>query len=181
MSKHQPFDIQLAQIFSSSELVIFYSVFIYSLYNLNVYSSLLFIIIVLKTVIIAPIKNLFKSHSIGKRPKGALNCNMFNCGGYAHSGGMPSGHMVLLGILSSIVYNIYKINNNINSIYIYLIIVVTTGLSRYYLNCHTIPQVILGYVLGIILGITYYFIDQEISKYIKRYKDDKEEFYNSIS
>ena len=120
MGKYQAIGKQVADIFSSSEIVIFYLVLIYSLYNSNIYTYILLILIVLKTIILKPIKKFFNNTTFGKRPSSSFNCNMFNCGGKPDKGGMPSGHMALLGIMGNIVYNIYMNTNNKNYVFIYI-------------------------------------------------------------
>jgi len=137
--------------------------------------------IVMKTIILSPIKIRLNNYKIGKRPMGGFNCNMFNCGGKPHGGGMPSGHMVLLGLLSTIVYNIYRINNKTSILYIYTFLIITTAVSRYYLSCHTTLQIIVGYLLGLLIGIIYYYIDILADKHVKRYHENREDFYNHFS
>ena len=56
MAKYSPVDKQLSYIFSSSELVIFYMVLIYSIYYLNLFTTILFFMIIMKTVVLSPIK-----------------------------------------------------------------------------------------------------------------------------
>ena len=178
MGKKQSIGKQISDIFSSSELVIFYLVLIFSLYKRNIYLSLILIVIVLKTIILKPIKQIFNNLKLGKRPPGSFNCNMFNCGGIPHSGGMPSGHMALLGIMGNIVYNIYKNSNNKNYVFMYIFITITTGISRYSSKCHTLPQIVIGYLVGIIIGVIYYFIDELLDKEVDIYHRHRIEFYS---
>ena len=178
MSKHQTIGKQISDIFSSSELVIFYLVLIFSLYKSNIYLSTILIVIILKTIILKPIKQLFDNTKLGKRPPDGFNCNMFNCGGIPNGGGMPSGHMALLGIMGSIVYNIYKNSNNNNYVFMYIFITITTGISRYSSKCHSLPQIVVGYLVGIIIGVIYYFIDELVDKEVDIYHRHRVEFYN---
>jgi len=88
------------------------------------------------------------------RPSNAVNCSLYNRGGnYAGRVGMPSGHVALTTfVLCSILY-IYKSNANHSPI-VYVLVVLMIGLmcmSRYYRHCHNIPQIVMGFVLGILL------------------------------
>jgi len=131
-----------------------------------------------KSIIFGVMKKYFVKYKLGKRPKGAFNCNFFNCGGKSIGGGMPSGHMGFMGIIIGIVYNIYKTNNNANVLYIYILMVILTGISRYLLKCHTLPQVIAGYVVGSLIGYIYYVIDELLDKEFTLYHDHRKEFYD---
>ena len=103
----------------------------------------------------------------GVRPDGACCCSEFyDCDDLkknklSTSFGMPSGHSQCAWIFSS--YFIYQLlHNKKTSKYMKaiqsLILIVFAGLmsySRVYVEgCHTIQQVIVGAILGIIIGIT---------------------------
>lgn len=169
---------KLLYIFSSSELVIIYSMVILLIYYRNIYTVFILFILMNKSIIFGILKNKALKYDIGKRPKGAFNCNFFNCGGISNLGGMPSGHMGFIGIIIFIVYNIYKLNNNKNVFYIYALMVVLTGISRYLLKCHTLLQVIMGYIVGLILGIIFYLLDELLDKEFDIYHKHRIEFYN---
>ena len=182
MSKHPPIKDQLMYILSSSELLTLYLTLFYTLYNLNLYTLIIIIIIVLKTILLAPIKSYSKKFSIGKRPSKAFNCNMMNCGGKTTSPGFPSGHMTNLGLLIFILLNLRKRGNDSKSIYIiYFILIISTAIGRYFTYCHTPLQIFIGLIIGIILGFIIYLIDILIEKYINIYKKHKDEFYNDLS
>ena len=103
----------------------------------------------------------------GIRPDGASCCSEFyDCNDLkknklSTSFGMPSGHSQCAWIFSS--YFIYQLlqnkkKNNYIKLVQSLILIVFAGLmsySRVYVEgCHTIQQVIVGAILGIIIGIT---------------------------
>ena len=74
---------------------------------------------------------------------------------------MPSGHS-LLAMFTAIFWSLYIINHykNDNKRMMSLIVLnmscVAVCLSRVYLNCHTIQQVIIGGIIGVGLGKLYY-------------------------
>ena len=144
MGKHPPIKDQFLYIFSSSELIALYMSLFYSAYNLNIYSTVIIFFIVMKTVVLHPIKSVMNKTKFGKRPEKAFNCNMMNCGGKPPSGGFPSGHMVLLGMLSFIVYHLYKEKQNTNVLIIYSILIITTSFARIFTYCHTPLQTFSG-------------------------------------
>lgn len=98
----------------------------------------------------------------GSRPKGAKNCSLFveKNASFSKSYGMPSGHSQNAAFFST--YAIMGILNNplISNKYIFVTIFIFLAFSvmysRVYLKCHTIQQIIVGGVLGIILGLQYY-------------------------
>lgn len=184
MNKHPPLKNQLYYILSSSELLILYITLFYTVYKRNLYSLILVIIIIFKTVLLHPIKKYFSNYKIGLRPKGSYNCNMMNCGGEPlMTAGFPSGHMCILGILSFIVYNLYKKNKNKNIIYIYLILVLSTLMGRIFTKCHTLVQSLGGFIIGILMGIILYYLDNYV-KYnlpFDIYKKHEKEFYKDLN
>jgi membrane-associated phospholipid phosphatase len=181
--KYTPLGEQLFYIFSSSELIIFYITLFYTVYNINLYALIIFILIILKTVMLKPLKYYTQNKSLGKRPNKAFNCTMMNCGGKNTSGGFPSGHMVLIGLLIFIILN-YKdrTDSKNNTIYfIYIILILTTGIGRYFTRCHTIIQILSGLFIGFISGIIVYYADNLIENHIHKYKEHKNKFYNDIN
>lgn len=97
----------------------------------------------------------------GERPKGAINCGCFidekNPMKLCKSYGMPSGHSII-AILTATFWTMYILNNKKNNLLkvISLIILINfcilVCISRIYLNCHTIQQVIIGVIIGNIFG-----------------------------
>ncbi len=180
MAKYPPIKDQFLYLFSSSELIISYLVIFYALYNFNLYAGLLVLIILGKIVFLHTIKTRLKGSTIGDRPKKAFNCNMFSGGGKTHTGGFPSGHMVLLGLLSFIVYNLYEVNRNQNIILLYSIIVITTFVGRIYTNCHTVIQCIGGLLIGFGIGYLLYYGDNYLKVNYKTYNEHRTEFYQDL-
>lgn len=174
---------QILYILSSSQLLILYSLLFYVLYNLNIYSIILLFILLSKTVILHPLKKILRASKIGKRPKKAFNCNQYNCGGIPTSGGFPSGHMMTLGLLIGILLSYRDIGKSIstNIIIVYLIITISTAFGRYLTNCHTLFQIISGYLIGIIIGYTCYIIGGFIEKYSDIYRQHRHRFYSDLN
>lgn len=110
---------------------------------------------------------------LGKRPNGAKNCGYFiECNAKPSiTYGMPSGHSQSTLFFSTyVILNLLNndFNNRIKIIGITLFILISVGImySRVYLNCHTIQQVIIGGIIGIILGYLYYTNETKIKKSI---------------
>lgn len=113
---------------------------------------------------------LMPKNKITLRPPGAFNCNIYNRGGDCSKRvGMPSGHVLLTTFI--LLSFGYIQTNQILYFNTYLVLCLVwislMALSRVKRNCHTILQVLVGGILGIIL----YFIWAKIITYIK--KNDK--------
>jgi dolichyldiphosphatase len=117
----------------------------------------------------------------GVRPKGALNCGVIPSQKLSKSFGMPSGHSqnawFLFGFMLLYLINNYKKEKNDTTSQIWLgisisvlfIITISVSISRVYINCHTIQQVIIGGMIGLILGSLAYLLAKYIvEKEIKR-------------
>ena len=88
--------------------------------------------------------------------------------------GMPSGHAQNCGFALSFITLVF---NNPFITTIYLIISLISIMQRYMYNNHTILQLIIGFIIGLIAGyITYLFGSKHIMGNIKTKKDDY--FYN---
>ena len=171
---------QLLYIFSSSQLILIYFTLFYTLYKFNLYTLILLLVLLTKTLFLYPIKKLVQKSRLGKRPKGAFNCNQYNCGGVPESGGFPSGHMLGIGIFIMVILNNYQLNSRQNPMILYLIAVITTAIGRYYLNCHTVFQIVSGLLLGLIIGYILYLIDNYIETKIEIYRKHKVIFYQDL-
>jgi len=185
MSTDKSIKNQLLYIFSSSQLILLYFILFYTVYKFNLYSFIILLIIVFKTIFLIPIKILLQKTNIGKRPKGAFNCNQYNCGGVPESGGFPSGHMLILGVLimtvlREYVYEFINHRKHKNLIITYIIVIITTAFGRYFTNCHTLFQIISGFILGLIIGYILYLIDNLVEDKIEIYKKHKDIFYKDL-
>jgi len=134
----------------SSSIPILYiiSIMMYFKTN-NVYH--LFIVFGLWTT--AGISEFIKYYIIQKnsvRPDGAVNCNIWcNNGNQEGKPGMPSSHAAVTTFFVIIYWN-YTKNPYIRTlllIYYFLILQ-----SRFYKNCHTVPQLMMGTLLGLGIG-----------------------------
>lgn len=104
---------------------------------------------------------------IFKRPLGARDCNLFNCGGNAeHCSGFPSGHVASITLLMEMLL----LRNNKTDLYnniIYHIPIVLTAYSRYMKKCHNIIQIFAGYLLGYCVAKILHTYDDDIQRYVK--------------
>lgn len=143
--------------------------------NISIY--FLIYLIILGTIIVKNLKKIFKYIynyldltyipilGIGSRPENAKYCSCFisenNLEGIPNSFGMPSGHSII-AMTISIFTTFYILDNYPDNFRrkISLIVLNILGLliclSRIWLNCHTIQQVILGGSFGILSGFYSY-------------------------
>jgi len=90
------------------------------------------------------------------RPEGAADCNLLcNNGNQEGKPGMPSSHSATTAFFTSFYYQ--QTNNGFihSGLIGYNILMM---MSRYLMKCHTIPQIVVGTLLGIgiSLGVTYH-------------------------
>ena len=114
----------------------------------------------------------------GKRPKGAKYCGIFideyNIKGLSTSFGMPSGHSHF-ATMTGVFWIMYMLQNYPKNLYnniiisIIAVMSITIMISRYYLGCHTIQQILFGGLIGLFTGYYGYKLYIFISKYIKNY------------
>lgn len=84
--------------------------------------------------------------------------------------GMPSGHAQSLGFSIGFMYIFIKKSY---LLWIYIIISCITLIQRYINNKHTILQLLIGYVIGMIIGLIFYKIGNHSNKgYLFKKKDD---------
>jgi len=160
------------------------SFYILAMYNIN--HAINF---TLKELIVKPFYTVMNTDFIpiigrGSRPPGATNCGSFLSleQPISKSYGMPSGHSQLIWGLSTyliftllknqiVVSNNERLNNLYNTLLISFILLISilVSYSRVYKhNCHTIQQVIVGGLIGIIFGyITYYYKKSLINYFLK--------------
>jgi len=96
------------------------------------------------------IKHVFIK-DISPRPQGAMNCNiMCSNGNQEGKPGMPSSHSATI-IFFTTYYYCHTSNLYIRAILIgYALLVM---MSRYHKRCHTVPQIMVGALLGWSMGM----------------------------
>ena len=107
----------------------------------------------------------------GERPVGAMYCGTFitpdDINKKSSSFGMPSGHAQLAALVTTYwslyLYNDYykKSAHTIIPIVFLVFLGLLVILSRVYLNCHTVGQIIIGSMIGVILGYLSYLISEK--------------------
>ena len=108
---------------------------------------------------------------IFKRPKGAMNCSLFNSGGLVdHKPGFPSGHVTSISFLMNM---LLLRNKDISwkKIALYNMPIFIMGYARIMKGCHNLIQVIAGYILG-------YGIANIFHRYNKDIKNGLEQLYS---
>lgn len=158
-----------------------------SFYFLIIISALFPLNWMIKHLIVKPIYNLLKVQSlpllgIGKRPAGATSCTFILDDIPSTSYGMPSGHSQIIWtfgiyIICKIIDKWHKTTTNqdtttqmqglgyiwvISSILFILSIMVYVSYSRVYIEgCHTIQQVVVGGMLGVLIGFLIYYYEND--------------------
>lgn len=86
------------------------------------------------------------------RPKGARNCNLFcNDGNQQGRPGMPSSHSAEVAFFASF-YSQYTTNNYLRAgLFLYAVLVM---LSRYTKRCHSLSQITVGTLIGLVMSWT---------------------------
>jgi membrane-associated phospholipid phosphatase len=105
----------------------------------------------------------------GIRPPGAMNCgsfrdNLFNSTiipSISKSYGFPSGHAQTMGYFMTFIYSHFR--NNPLIFLPFLLYSIYISYTRVQLGCHTVQQVIAGYIFGI---LSYYLIDYIYDKIV---------------
>ncbi len=95
------------------------------------------------------------------RPMLATNCNMFcNNGAQGGKPGMPSTHMAVAAAFSTLYFPVGPISEAITSPIVpgLAILLVAMAAARYFKNCHTPMQILVGTVFGIVCGLIARFI-----------------------
>ena len=166
----------LLNLFSSSELAIMYFLIASGFLLQNTYSLFLFLAMVTKTFLLYYPKKWTQHTKLGKRPNGAFDCNMFSCGGKPDYGGLISGHMVNITMLATVaglslddVHTIHP--QNIIAI---AAIIGTTAAARYLTKCHTILQILIGLLVGVLFGYGLFLLQKPLKKF-KTFDDDQKE------
>lgn len=140
--------------------ILFFTCFISLLFN-NTFSFVLFILLIIDNLLNKIFKYICKYFIPinGKRPKNATNCGCFidlnNINKLATSYGMPSGHSQNIFFISTFLSLYFK--SIYKTIGLYLI-AIYGGYLRIKMNCHTLYQVIIGSLLGILIGYIFYKI-----------------------
>lgn len=97
---------------------------------------------------------LMPKNSITLRPPNANNCNIYNKGGDASNRvGMPSGHVLITTfILLSLGYIYTQQTVYFNSYTVFAgVFILLMAISRIKRNCHTVLQVLVGFILGLLI------------------------------
>ena len=150
---------------------------------------------IIKHLFFKQLYNLFNTTSlpilgIGPRPSNATGCHFILDDILSLDYGMPSGHSqiiwtiaiyILCKIISNFYYN-YNDNDNNDHLYITstflwlilscIIVIYVSGYisySRVYIEkCHTIQQVIIGGLIGIVFGFTIYYFENDAIKLMRK-------------
>lgn len=100
---------------------------------------------------------------LGRRPIGAVSCGIVNDGKPCISFGMPSGHAMISGF--TFMYFYLYINQHFTSAknkillkLLLFIVSISVCISRILFGCHTVQQVIIGALIGLVFGYKLYSI-----------------------
>ena len=162
----------------------------HSFYLLAILLSLFPINWIIKHLIFQPIYKVTKRVTLpilgrGARPPGANSCNVILDGKPSSSYGMPSGHsQITWSITTYILCNLIEnlINSNKSHLHITILeyiwrifsivaifsIGILVSYSRvYHDKCHTIQQVIVGAIFGIVTGVLVWYYEDDALNYFK--------------
>lgn len=139
------------QDFLSSSILIVYiiPIVLYSITHKS-YHKIAFMGALAATGISECIKHIFIKE-VSPRPQGAKNCNMMCTNGNQEGKpGMPSSHATTVAFFAAY-YVRHTQNFYIRAILITYALLVM--MSRYHKRCHTVPQIIVGAMLGGGMGV----------------------------
>ena len=141
--------------------------------NIGIYFGLFIILMdVINRGIKNGLKQLYGDHEElallgrGARPEGAKHCGSFvdvDSDGRPSSFGMPSGH-AQVAFITGIFWTLYLHNKygldtqNVFSMILLWSICLGIPYSRVYFRCHTVQQVIVGGLLGLLFGSIGYYM-----------------------
>ncbi len=114
------------------------------------------------SIISCILNNIFKNIFVRPRPD---VLKLIIQGGYSYPSGHAMGSMTLYGFLIYLIYK-SKLSKNIKIIFItlLLLLILLIGISRIYLGVHYASDIISGYIVSVILLITYTEIINKIEK-----------------
>jgi len=125
----------------------FYSILPTAFIVYTLYIDPLFGLYMIAINLVAELIKLFvahEDHPITLRPKEAANCDILLCNGsQGLKPGFPSGHMTFATLFG---LYFYGLTGNI----LYLHIIPMMAYARYALKCHNVPQIVCGFILGVI-------------------------------
>lgn len=128
----------------------FYPIILYFTFWKSIF-IIQFIVMLFAMFLIKLSRVILPKSGIYLRPANAMNCSIFNTGGsYINRIGMPSGHVLLTTyILLSTGYLLNFSLPSMIGIYIWILLM---AISRIKKNCHTILQVIIGFIIGALIA-----------------------------
>lgn len=140
---------------------------IYSIYTKNPFLLFLCMIIYIILIVIKYMLDFLytRNRQWIERPDPNAPCGLF--GSPSDNLGMPSIHAALslfisIFILQLLSYNKKTLSNQILKI-VFIAYPLFIGYSRMYLNCHSLSQIIMGYIIGFIIGYLFFWY---INKFI---------------
>jgi len=107
------------------------------------------------------LKFSFRGHSFADRPEGAKNCSLIAKNSFEKTSGMPSGHTTLSTMTA--VFWALKSNDPVMTLLL-LLFAFSVGASRIANSCHTPEQVTAGWILGTVLGYTFYRLENYLAQ-----------------
>lgn len=172
---------EILNIMSSAELFIILYCLILTIMQRNIFALYILVCLILKRYYSRILKKYMSKvlpENIILRPKGALNCNSFNCGGKPYRNGFPSGHMISMGLFFVVCWDIIQESSKakIN----FSILILGIALGRILSKCHTPIQVLAGFLFGILYGIVILTIWKELEKMSAIMKEHRKNFSDNI-
>lgn len=146
--------IQIKSIFDIFSLLVLF-VNLYVIFSLDIIAIIGFILAIFIHSIFKNLTTNLEPSYIFKRPDGAMNCGLFNTGGLVDKqSGFPSGHMSSISFV--MLYLLLKTKNlTFSNFMLYNFPILLVAIGRYMKGCHTLIQILAGYLLG---GLLAYYL-----------------------
>lgn len=140
----------------ASEFFVIQYLILFSIITCDPYSLVLLISCYMKIIVNKIMKyyaNLYLPSNISDRPFDATSTNIFDSNLVLVSDikrGFPSGHAMAMSFISTLAFFRFK---QCPFVYILAVLTIGTGWSRYYKKAHTVLQICMGYLTGILYGL----------------------------
>lgn len=139
--------IQIKSIYDIFSLLVLFAN-LYVIFTLDIIAIIGFLLAILIQTILKKLTTNLQPAYIFKRPNGATDCGLFNSGGLVDDqSGFPSGHMCSISFI--MLYLLLKTDNlSFSNFMLYSIPILLVAIGRYMKGCHTLIQILAGYIVG---------------------------------
>jgi len=126
---------------------------LYVIFTLDIVAIIGFMLAIFIQTILKKLTTNLQPSYIFKRPNGARDCGLFNTGGLVDDqSGFPSGHMCSISFVMIYLFLQSK-KINFSNFILYNIPVLLVAIGRYMKGCHTLIQILAGYIIGWMIAL----------------------------